>query len=372
MGKSMPMMETFSTYSMVAVYKTRGEVKFIHLKSDKFLGMFTILIFMDDKLTEMEIDEWKDFSNHVKELKQCGAYIVGVCTDSHISLRAMMMNSLQDITFPIISDRDGDFSRSFGVLKLQNGKFAAARALVILDTRGRMVHLALHNEHTRSYPVKVMELIKHLKGDVITAVDKSADSLKSLSVSTAISSVSSKSVDDESAGCVTSLSVSSAISDEYSTSDEEESPKEIKKHQMHLLVRRRELNRRKEIRRKLMLHKKPITAQSKGHRKPSIKSDEKDGSKEIKKKENKHNEKEASKEKNKIGSYSNNTKVKKEVENKKTDAEEETDNLNSKRANMKKHASDKKNTMAVKNKGKGHKKPSSLNWIEAGTPLSQD
>ena len=186
MDKSMPMMETFSNYSMVAVYKTRGEIKFVHLKSEKFLGRFTILIFMDNKLTEFELEEWKDFSNHVKDFKKAGAYVVGVCTDSHISMRAMMTNSFPDITFPIISDRDGDFSRSFGVMKVKNGKFGAARALVILDTKGRMVHLTLHNEHTRSYPVKVMELIRHLKRDIGAEVDDSAGSLKSLSLSSAI------------------------------------------------------------------------------------------------------------------------------------------------------------------------------------------
>ena len=63
--------------------------------------------------------------------------VVGVCTDSHVTVRAMLMNSaslkvviliiltindiimsLKGIKFPIICDRDGDFSRAFGVLKL--------------------------------------------------------------------------------------------------------------------------------------------------------------------------------------------------------------------------------------------------------------
>ena len=174
MGKSMPMMDTFTDFSMVAVYKKKGEMKFVHIKSEKFIGKFTILIFMDDKLSELEIDEWKDFSNHVNDFKQAGAYVVGVCTDSHISMRAMMMSSFPDIVFPIISDRDGDFSRAFGVLKLTNGKFGAARALVILDTEGRMVHLALNNENTRSYPDKVMELIKHLKDEYLGISSESA------------------------------------------------------------------------------------------------------------------------------------------------------------------------------------------------------
>ena len=71
--------------------------------------------------------------------------VVGVCTDSHVTVRTMLMNSaslkvvvltiidlivsLKGIKFPIISDRDGDFSRAFGVLKLSGGNFGAARAV---------------------------------------------------------------------------------------------------------------------------------------------------------------------------------------------------------------------------------------------------
>merc|ERR1719347_516486 len=181
-GKSMPMMETFTNYSMVAVYKTKGELKFVHVKSEKYIGRFTVLIFMDDKLSKLEIEEWKDFSNHVKEFKQAGASVIGVCTDSHISMRTMIMKFFPELAFPIISDRDGDFSRSFGVLKLKNGEFGAARALVILDTEGRMVHLSLHNENTRSYPDKVLSLIKHLKNNVSVSAasdDVSTEFIKS-------------------------------------------------------------------------------------------------------------------------------------------------------------------------------------------------
>ena len=79
------------------------------------------MIFMDDKLSDMEIEEWEDFSNHIKDFKHVGASVVGVCTDSHISMRTIMMSFLQGVSFPIISDRDGDFSRAFGVLNVKDG-----------------------------------------------------------------------------------------------------------------------------------------------------------------------------------------------------------------------------------------------------------
>ena len=109
--------------------------------------------------------------------------VVGVCTDSHVTVRAMLMNSaslkvvilivliitdlimsLKGIKFPIISDRDGDFSRAFGVLKLSGGNFGAARAVfhdlspdswflflsqvAVLDPEMRLIHMSLRNERT--------------------------------------------------------------------------------------------------------------------------------------------------------------------------------------------------------------------------------
>ena len=49
-GKSSPMMETFSPFSMVGVYETRKGLKFVHITSEKFAGKFTVLIFMDNRL----------------------------------------------------------------------------------------------------------------------------------------------------------------------------------------------------------------------------------------------------------------------------------------------------------------------------------
>ena len=86
-----PMMKnlTNTNFSLTSVYKTNGELKFVNLKSEDFLGRFTILIIMDNMLTKMEIDEWKDFSNHADEFKLAGANVLGVCTNCHVSMKAI-------------------------------------------------------------------------------------------------------------------------------------------------------------------------------------------------------------------------------------------------------------------------------------------
>ena len=123
------------------------------------------------RLTEIEAEEWKAFSDKLADFKALGAQVhltlvmmsletpmmqvVGVCTDSHVTVRTMLMNSaslkvaihtllrpsmiilsLKGIKFPIICDRDGDFSRAFGVLKISydtakhsDQKFGAVRAV---------------------------------------------------------------------------------------------------------------------------------------------------------------------------------------------------------------------------------------------------
>ena len=125
------------------------------------------------RLTEIEAEEWKAFSDKLDDFKALGAQVhltlvmmsletpmmqvLGVCTDSHEEdVRTMLMNSaslkvsiltilkpymtilsLKGIKFPIICDRDGDFSRAFGVLKISydkmknssERKFGAARAV---------------------------------------------------------------------------------------------------------------------------------------------------------------------------------------------------------------------------------------------------
>jgi len=170
-GKSSPMMETFSAFSMVGVYETRKGLKFVHITSEKFSGKFTVLIFMDNRLTELEAEEWKSFNDKLADFKAIGAQVLGVCTDSHVTVRTMLMNaaSLKGIKFPIICDRDGDFSRAFGVLKLSSGNFGAARAVAVLDPETRLVHLRLHNERTRSRPDSFLQLLSRLQGNPSSA-----------------------------------------------------------------------------------------------------------------------------------------------------------------------------------------------------------
>ena len=153
------------------------------------MGKYTILLFMVNRSSGLEIDEWHSFSSSLPEFKELNASVVGVCIDSHVAVRSFMTeHHLQGIKFPIISDRDGDFSRSFGVLKIYNDetgadRFGAARALIILNEEMKMVYLALNNETTPSKPENVLSLLRTLTANDPNCGKESSKMLSSASSS---------------------------------------------------------------------------------------------------------------------------------------------------------------------------------------------
>ena len=176
-GKSMPMNDKIFDFSMIGVQdkdddgvQMKGaKVKFVKVNSNSLDGKWCVLLFMDNQASDLEIEEWQSFNAARKDFNEMNVKLLGVCTDSHIAVRNFMHNNyLQDIKFPIISDRDGDFSRSFGLLKIDKTKigaekFHAARAVVILNDNKEMVYLCLKNEKIASNPEEVMAIIKHMQ-----------------------------------------------------------------------------------------------------------------------------------------------------------------------------------------------------------------
>ena len=86
--------------------------------------------------------------------------VVGVCTDSHVTVRTMLMNSaslkvailtiidilidiimsLKGIKFPIFCDRDGNFSRAFGATPQRYFFLGSTRYYTIFCNLIRLSH----------------------------------------------------------------------------------------------------------------------------------------------------------------------------------------------------------------------------------------
>ena len=171
-GKSMPMGEKIPNFSMIGVYdKPPAGIKFVKIHTKHLEGKFCVILFMDNKASDLEIKEWQAFSSTFDEFNEMNVKLIGVCTDSHIAVRAFMHDHhLQGIKFPIISDLEGELSRSFGVLKIHKDKtgserFAAARAVVILNDKMEMIYLQLKNEKVASDPRDIISFLRNAKGE---------------------------------------------------------------------------------------------------------------------------------------------------------------------------------------------------------------
>ena len=68
-GSSMPMRQHCATRSCVGVWETRAGLKFVHVDMKKYVGRFLVILFMDNALTQPEINEWMDFSNNLEQFR---------------------------------------------------------------------------------------------------------------------------------------------------------------------------------------------------------------------------------------------------------------------------------------------------------------
>ena len=68
-GSSMPMNKRCATRSCIAVWETKASLKFVHVEMSKYVGKFLVLLFMDNALSEPEINEWKEFSNSLDKFR---------------------------------------------------------------------------------------------------------------------------------------------------------------------------------------------------------------------------------------------------------------------------------------------------------------
>ena len=164
----MSMGEKIPNFSMIGVYDMQPKgIQFVKIHNEQLEGKFCVILFMDNKASDLEIKEWQAFSSSFEEFNEMNVKLIGVCTDSHIAVRAFMHDHhLQGIKFPIISDLEGQLSRSFGVLKIHKdksgaAKFDAARAVAILNDKSEMVYLQLKNEKVASDPRDIISFLRN-------------------------------------------------------------------------------------------------------------------------------------------------------------------------------------------------------------------
>ncbi len=109
-----------------------GKFKKISLKDYK--GKWVVLFFYPLDFTFVCPTEIKGFARMEGEFKKANAHIVAASTDSKDSHRAWIERDMPEVKFPILADTNHRISRSYGVLREEEG--TAFRGTFLIDPEG--------------------------------------------------------------------------------------------------------------------------------------------------------------------------------------------------------------------------------------------
>ncbi len=102
--------------------------------SKEYHGKWIVLFFYPLDFTFVCPTEIEGFAKRGKEFEKLNAVVIGASTDSEHSHKAWYQRDLPDVKFPILADTAHHVSRSYGVLKEDQG--IAYRGTFIIDAEG--------------------------------------------------------------------------------------------------------------------------------------------------------------------------------------------------------------------------------------------
>lgn len=129
------------------------------IKLSGFRGRHVVLFFYPEDGTPGCTNEAKNFQKNIGDLREMGAEVIGVSTDSVKSHKDFA--SKLHLDYPIVADEDKQIVRQYGVEK--NGR--ALRTSVLLDRDGR-VSRVFEAVNPQSHPNEIVnELRQRTKAD---------------------------------------------------------------------------------------------------------------------------------------------------------------------------------------------------------------
>ncbi len=120
---------------------------FIKLKTSDYIGKWLVMIFYPADFTFVCPTELEDTAGHYEEIKNLGAEVVSVSTDTEFVHKAWHDNSeaIKKIKFLMLADPTGNISREFGVYIDEEG--LALRGTFIIDPDGILKTIEIHDNN---------------------------------------------------------------------------------------------------------------------------------------------------------------------------------------------------------------------------------
>ena len=128
-------------------------------------GNCSILLFIDEDSSELDIQEWKSYNCFWEQFIAIGFNIFGVSTINDVELRKVLCDSnLPDVKFPIIHT-DIHLSQTFGCFFTRDKTafkdkhdmpWTRAKAVAVIDDKKELFYLEMRHESCVSQPRKLL------------------------------------------------------------------------------------------------------------------------------------------------------------------------------------------------------------------------
>lgn len=137
--------------------------KMTKVKLSDYKGKWVVLFFYPADFTFVCPTELEGFSKSYAQFTGENAEIVAVSTDTEFTHKAWVEadKRLNDIKYPMVSDRTGTISRSYGVLDEVSGN--AHRGLFIIDPDGIIKYIVMTHDDVGRSTDETFRVLKALK-----------------------------------------------------------------------------------------------------------------------------------------------------------------------------------------------------------------
>jgi len=144
--------------------------EFRKISLSDYRGKWVVLFFYPGDFTFVCPTEIKAFNNSLADFKKLNTEVLAVSVDSRFSHLAWIKSgALGNLAFPLLSDFSKQVTRSYGVLDTAQG--SARRGLFIIDPRGGLQHMLIHNDKVGRSTEETLRVLSALQTEELCPIN---------------------------------------------------------------------------------------------------------------------------------------------------------------------------------------------------------
>lgn len=144
--------------------------EFRKISLSDYRGKWVVLFFYPGDFTFVCPTEIKAFNSSLADFKKLNTEVLAVSVDSRFSHLAWIKSgALGNLSFPLLSDFSKKAARAYGVLDEVQG--SARRGLFIIDPKGVLQHMLIHNDKVGRSTEETLRVLSALQTEELCPIN---------------------------------------------------------------------------------------------------------------------------------------------------------------------------------------------------------